>query len=515
MKPSNSFFRPGIALMRRLRLRARLLLVFNLCLLPVVVMGVLMALQSYEKEQSVSWSLGLGLLVLGTVCYLFVAFYQSLVDSVDTLGHVVQSSAGGDLTQSVVLPGHDELSDAGRNLESLRDNFSGLVGTIRNQAVHVTLGGELLTTNMHDLSQRTEAQAASLEQASASISGLSESVQSTAKRAQEVNGLTRRVCGEVEAGAKAMDEAVRSMGEIQAGSKRMGEIVSVIDGIAFQTNILALNAAVEAARAGESGRGFAVVASEVRTLAQRSATSAREIRELIARSGEQVGVGVTRIEAVTDKLHTVVKGIHEVAAGLGNITEASNTQSATLVEIALAVTELDNITQRNGAMVDQTLQATMDLHERARNVTEAVSTLKLRRGTADEAYAMVQRGLALVKKIGLSAATTQFNDPHGSYISRDLYLFVFDRRGVYKVFSSTPGNVGKRVHDIRGLDGDHVIREGFGAAEQGGGWIDYEVVNPVTNVVDLKTSYILPLSEDLLIGCGVFKPKNGFKLQAL
>ena len=510
-----SFLRPGVSLMQGLRVRARLVLMFLLLLVPLLIMGAVLAVQTYERERHLNWSLGLGLLGLCAVLYLFAAFYRSLADAVDTLGRVVHSSASGDLTQSVVLPGHDELADAGRNLEAMRDNFSGLVGTIRNQAVHVALGGESLTTNMHDLSQRTEAQAASLEQASASISGLSESVQSTAQRAKEVDVLTRRVRDEVETGAQAMDEAVRSMGEIQAGSKRMSEIVSVIDGIAFQTNILALNAAVEAARAGESGRGFAVVASEVRTLAQRSATSAREIRDLIAQSGEQVSAGVTRIETVTGNLRTVVKGIYEVAAGLDTITEASNAQSTTLTEIAQAVMELDNITQRNGAMVDQALQATVDLHQRARNVSEAVATIKLRRGTADEAYAMVQRGFNLVQQIGLSAASTQFNDKNGDFISRDLYLFVFDRHGVYKVFSSTPGNVGKRVHDIRGLDGEHVIREGFGAAERGGGWIDYEVVNPVTDVVDLKTSYILPLGHDLLIGCGVFKPKNGFKLLSM
>jgi methyl-accepting chemotaxis protein len=478
-------------------------------------MSGLLVRQSLQNRPGISLTLAAGLLGLCAVLYLVVAFYKGLVCIVDALGRIVQSSACGDLTQTVVLPGHDELSEASRNLESMRDNFSGLVGTVRNQAVHVTLGGESLTANMQDLSQRTEAQAASLEQASASISGLSESVQTTAKRAKEVDLLTRRVRSEVETGAQAMDVAVRSMGEIQAGSKRMSEIVSVIDGIAFQTNILALNAAVEAARAGESGRGFAVVASEVRTLAQRSATSAREIRDLIASSVEQVGVGVTRIETATGNLRTVVKGIYEVAEGLGSITAASNEQSATLFEIAQAVMELDNITQRNGAMVDHALQATMDLHQRARNVSEAVATIKLRRGTADEAYAMVQRGFELVKQLGLSAATARFNDKNGDFISRDLYLFVFDRHGVYKVFSSTPGNVGKRVHDIRGLDGEHVLREGFGAAERGGGWIDYEVVNPVTDMVDLKTSYILPLGQDLLIGCGVFKPKNGFKLQTL
>ena len=501
----NTLLRPGVSLMLRLRLRTRLIGMFVLLVIPMLVMGALLAQQSLENGGGIGLEMAAGLLGLTVVLYLFVAFYRSLSDAVDLLASVVRSSARGDLTQTVALPGCDELSDAGRDLESMRDNFSGLVGTNRNQSVHVALAGESLTSNMHDLSQRTEAQAASLEQASASISGLSESVQGTASRSKEVDALTRRVRSEAEAGAQAMDVAVRSM----------GEIISVIDGIAFQTNILALNAAVEAARAGESGRGFAVVASEVRTLAQRSATSAREIRALIARSGEQVGVGVTRIETVTGNLRTVVKGIHEVAEGLSVITQASNEQSATLLEIATAVMELDNITQRNGAMVDQALQATVGLNERASNLSEAVAAIKLRRGTADEALAMVQRGFQLVKQLGLGAATPQFNDPHGGFISRDLYLFVFDRKGYYKVFSSTPANVGKRVHDIRGLDGDHVLREGFGAAEAGGGWIDYEVVNPVTNMVDEKTSYILPLSEDLLIGCGVFKPKGGFKLQPL
>jgi methyl-accepting chemotaxis protein len=508
-----TFLNPGLTLMRRVGLRTRLLVMFILLVAPLLVLALIQLQQSYRQGQGPGAWGAVGLVGLAAVMYLSIAFYQSLIGSVIALGEVVRSSARGDLTQTVVLPGSDELANAGRNLESMRENFSGLVGTIRNQAVHVALAGESLTTNMQDLSHRTEAQAASLEQASASIQGLSESVQNTARRAHEVDALTRRVRGEAEAGAQTVEEAVRSMAEIQDGSRRMGEIIGVIDGIAFQTNILALNAAVEAARAGESGRGFAVVASEVRVLAQRSATSAREIRALIARSGEQVGVGVARIQAVTGNLRTVVEGIRDVADGLGGITLTSKEQSATLDEIAQGVKELDSITQRNGAMVDHALQATVGLHERASNLSEAVAALKLRRGTADEALEMVQRGFALIKQMGLSAATTHINNPQEGFISRDLYLFVFDRHGYYKVFSSTPANVGKRVHDIRGLDGDHVIREGFGAADEGGGWIDYEVVNPVTDQVDEKTSYILPLGDDLLIGCGVFKPKGGFRLE--
>lgn len=514
MTIAETILRPGVVVMQRLGLRQRLALMALLFFVPLLAMGVAWIGQFQPQDPGNPSGLGVAGIGLCLMVYLSAAFYQSIVATADTLAVVVRNAAQGDLSRTVVVPGNDELSHAGRNLEAMSENFSGLVGTIRNQAVHVAQAGESLTSNMSDLSQRTEAQAASLEQASASILGLNESVQNTASRAKEVDALTQRVRSEAEAGAQAMDVAVRAIEEIQSSAKHMGEIVGVIDGIAFQTNILALNAAVEAARAGDSGRGFAVVASEVRTLAQRSAASAREIRDLIANSGLQVSEGVARIGAVTHTLRTVVDGIHKVAGGLEGITSASTVQSATLSEIAQAVKELDNITQRNGAMVDDALHATMGLRDGAAHLSEAVASIKLRRGTADEACAMVKRGLALIQRDGLAAAARQFHDSDGSFRDRDLYIFVFDRNGRYDVFGSTPDRVGKTTYDVRGLDGAHVIREGFAAAERGGGWIDYEVVNPTNGIVDEKSSYILPLDNDRLIGCGVFKPKGGFNLRA-
>ena len=499
--------------MQRLGLRARLGLMALVLLGPLTVVAVLFVGQMPSQHTDTVFETLFAAAGVLTLVYLYGAFYLSIVSTVDSLTGVVMDAAKGDLSHTVVVPGSDELSGAGRNLESMSENFSGLVGTIRNQAVHVALAGESLTTNMSDLSQRTEAQAASLEQASASIAGLSESVHATASRARDVDALTQRVRTEAQAGTEAMDVAVRAIQEIRDSARHMGEIVSVIDGIAFQTNILALNAAVEAARAGESGRGFAVVASEVRTLAQRSATSAREISDLIASSGNQIVLGVARIETVTHILQTVVSGIHEVATGLDSITQASSDQSTTLSEIAQAVKELDTITQRNGAMVDDALHATMGLRDRASHLSDAVASIKLRRGTADEAYLLVKRGYELIQREGLASAARKFHDPHGGFRDRDLYIFVFDRRGRYDAFGSTPDNVGKTVYDIRGLDGDHVLREGFSAAERGGGWIDSEVVNPTTSEVDEKTSYILPLDNDRLVGCGVFKPKGGFSLR--
>ena len=509
-----SMLSPGVKILQRLDISARLWVMGLLTLAPLIVLVAWQVLQAYSSQGSLSAATLASVVGLLLVIYIAAAFKRSVTEPVTALERIARSNAQGDLSRTVLVPGSDELARAGQSLESMNENFSGLVGTIRNQAVHVAQAGSSLSNNMGELAQRTEAQAANLQQASASIHSLSDTAQATALRSQEVDQLTRRVRTEAEAGSQAMDVAVAAINEIQQSSKRMGEIVSVIDGIAFQTNILALNAAVEAARAGEAGRGFAVVATEVRVLAQRSASSAKEIRSLIAHAIEQVEVGVARIGTVTGNLRTVVSGIKEVAQGLEGISKASGQQSSTLSEISTAIRDLDNITQRNAAMVDQALQATMGLSDGASHLSESVAGIRLRRGTSDEAFAMVQRASALIQRVGLQAASTQFHDQNGAFRDRDLYIFVFNRDGVYDVFGSTPQRVGSTVYETAGLDGDHVLREGFATAERGGGWIEYEVINPVTRVVDIKTSYILPLSGDRILGCGVFKPKGGFSLAA-
>src|SRR3990167_6219477 len=363
-------FLPAAWLLRPLGLHVRLALLGGLllALAPIAIAAAWGGVQPWL-------ALGAGLWCV--LLYLFAGCARELLLQAGALARIARNNARGDLSQTVVVPGRGELAQAGQYLESMNENFSGLVGTVRNQAVHVAQAGTSLTESMQDLSQRTEAQAASLEQASASIVALSESVQATAQRAKEVDALTRRVRAEVDAGAGAMETAVAAMGEIATGSRRMGEIVNVIDGIAFQTNILALNAAVEAARAGESGRGFAVVASEVRTLAPRSATSAREIKALIQNSVSAVDAGSGLVHDAGQSMQEIVANVGRVAQLMQEISTAATEQRAGIAQVGTAIHNLDQMTQQNAALVEESAAAASSLKDQAEPLAQTVAQFKV------------------------------------------------------------------------------------------------------------------------------------------
>jgi hypothetical protein len=286
----------------------------------------------------------------------------------------------------------------------------------------------------------------------------------------------------------------------------------VIDGIAFQTNILALNAAVEAARAGEAGRGFAVVAAEVRQLAQRSSGAASEIRTLIARSGEQVESSVRQTRAVGQALDSLVGGVRNVSQSLRQIAEASARQSGELTQVSQSVGQLDEITRQNSAMVEQSAEASQDLVDRAKTLSSAVASIRLRQGSADEAKTLVERALKLVKARGLAAATQAFHAKDGGFLDRDLYLFVIDRSGTYKVHGAKPAMEGKRVHEVPGIDGARFLHDAWAAAPGAGGWIEYDIVNPESGAVQPKASFVVQVDDQHFAGCGVYRQSAAMSL---
>jgi methyl-accepting chemotaxis protein len=441
------------------------------------------------------------------VAYLTLVFFRTSFGAVRVLQGSVAQLAAGDFATRIRLRGTDELSVVGQSLDAMTGRLSEMVSDIRSNSSIVAQAGSRLAEDTKALSERTESQASSLEQTSASVQEISAAVRKSAQGSEAATQMAARVSRVAEQGGQSIQSAVASMHDIQASSKRVNDIVGVIEGIAFQTNILALNAAVEAARAGEQGRGFAVVASEVRSLAQRSSSSAREIKALIGASSSHVEAGVVQIAGASRTFEEIVAGIREVAGSVQTIHASTTEQSGGLAQIAQAVQHIDELTQQNAQMVETALHSSAQLSERAAKLAQAVASFRLRQGSADEALALVRRGVDLYAAQGQGALAT-ITDPASGLADRDMYVFAFDRQGIYRAFAGKPERVGTAVRDNPGVDGDKLVRDAFEQAARGGGWVDYDFANPQTGAVDLKTSYVEPVREDLIVGCGVYKSRG-------
>jgi methyl-accepting chemotaxis protein len=446
-----------------------------------------------------------GVLLLG---YFAAAFYASFMGAVQRLSRGMSQVADGDLAHRFDIHGRDELAHIGRVVERMADRLSTMVAEIRSSAVRVADTGGQLAHGTVALAQRTEEQAGSLRQFVATVQQMSAAVASNAAEVQQLDGITAALHGQAEQGNGAMAQTIASLGDLEEGSRRVSEIVGVIDGIAFQTNILALNAAVEAARAGESGRGFAVVASEVRSLAQRSAAAAGEIRQLIARSREQVEGTVARVQTTGGALHSVVDGVRQVSQRLREIANASQQQSQGLEEMAAAVGNLDEITRKNAALVEESQGSSQALVARASVLAAAVASIRLRQGSADEARALVERALALVAQVGRDAAAAALHSTEEGFVDRDLYIFLIDREGRYRLHGAKRAMEGKRVHEVPGIDGDRFVRDAWAAAAAGGNWIEYQIVHPTSGQVLPKASWVQALDQDLIVGCGIYRQQD-------
>jgi methyl-accepting chemotaxis protein len=302
---------------------------------------------------------------------------RSLLGSVAQANSAAARLAAGDLTGELKATTRDEMGELiealGRSVAGFRDALR----LVRESANSIqTASGEVSSGN-HDLSARTEQQSSSLQQTAASMEELTSTVQTSASHAREADVLAAGATEVAVRGGAVVGEVVATMQQIQASSQRIAEIIGVIDGIAFQTNILALNAAVEAARAGEQGRGFAVVASEVRSLAQRSAQAAREIKGLIGTSVDRVAAGVRLVGDAGQTMGEVVTQVKRVSTLIGEIAGAANEQSAGIGQVNQAVTELDRMTQQNAALVEQSAAAAESLKDQANNLNQTVAAFRV------------------------------------------------------------------------------------------------------------------------------------------
>ncbi|MBX3619764.1 MAG: HAMP domain-containing protein [Rhizobacter sp.] len=290
---------------------------------------------------------------------------------------VADRLAEGDLTASVTPDGNDETVRLLQAMARMQANFGDIVRKVKGNAEQVATASTQIAQGNQDLSARTEQQASALEQTSSTMGQLGGNVQHNAENASQANTLAQGASGVAARGGEMMGQVVQTMDEINTSSKKIADIIGVIDGIAFQTNILALNAAVEAARAGEQGRGFAVVASEVRSLAQRSANAAREIKGLITASVERVEHGSALVGDAGRTMDEIVGAIRRVTEIVGEISAASDAQSQGVSEIGRAVTQMDQTTQQNAALVEQSAAAAESLRQQSQELVRSVAAFRL------------------------------------------------------------------------------------------------------------------------------------------
>lgn len=315
--------------------------------------------------------------VLVVIVAVWLGIKQALISPLNRLIDSIRHIASGDLVKRIDVEGSNEMGELADSLRHMQGELVRTVGDVRNGANAIYSGASEIAMGNNDLSSRTEQQAASLEETAASMEQLTATVKQNAENARQASHLALSASETAQKGGKVVDNVVQTMRDIAGSSQKIADIISVIDGIAFQTNILALNAAVEAARAGEQGRGFAVVAGEVRNLEQRSAQAAREIKSLIEDSVGRVEVGSTLVESAGETMGEIVNAVTRVTDIMGEIASASDEQSRGIDQVGLAVAEMDRVTQQNASLVEESAAAAAALEEQASRLTQAVAVFRI------------------------------------------------------------------------------------------------------------------------------------------
>jgi methyl-accepting chemotaxis protein len=317
---------------------------------------------------------GVGLLL---AAYFFYCFYVVTRGGMQEVTRHIDAMASGDLSSNPQPWGSDEAAALMRSIQRMQGAMRGLIGDVRHCADTIVTASTEVSSGAEDLSARTEKSAASLQQTASAMEQIASTVQTTAQRTDESAALGRENARVAGVGGEVIAQVISTMQGIQASSSKIGEITGVIDGIAFQTNILALNAAVEAARAGEQGRGFAVVASEVRSLAQRSAAAAREIKTLVQASAQQTEQGTRVVSAAGETMSRLVANAQAMSSLLAEVSLAAGAQTRGVGEVGRAVAELDQDTQRNAALVEETTAAALSMKRRAQELASTAERFVL------------------------------------------------------------------------------------------------------------------------------------------
>ncbi len=465
-------------------------------------------------------SLALIAALTGLAVYTLGALYAYMIFGISRIIRVADRIASGELLSGRQAAGDDSSNnDADRlwgAIMRMNGSLARIVKQVRASAEAIVATSHAISEGHGNLSQRTEEQAASVEETAAGIQHLADTSHRNAEHCRRGETLSGNAAQVALKAAEEMEEMTRTMQRIDGSAHKVSEILSTVEGIAFQTNILALNAAVEAARAGDQGRGFAVVASEVRSLAQRSAAAAQEIKALITGSLQNVGEGKKIVDAAARTMQEVVGSVQQVREVIEEIAEASRDQSAGVAEISRAIAQIDATTQQNAALVEEAASAATSFQRESAAMLEVVSRFKLDRSNhRARAANLVKKVAEHVRRVGAEQACADLNRRDARFEQAEYYVFAVDMQGTRRAYPPDPTKVGINGLGDQDADGRFFCRELIQMAQTtGSGWCDFKYLNPASGRIEPKSVYI-ELAEHLILGCGIYLQESPSTAAAL
>jgi methyl-accepting chemotaxis protein len=496
---------PAFLLLKRVSFGVGFTITGALFMLPAVAAFLLIP----QLRAVPAGSLALITALTAVAVYALAALYAYMIFGISRIIRVADRVASGELLSARHASDDDSSNDDSDRLWSaimkMNSNLARIVRQVRTSAEAIVAASHSISEGHGHLSQRTEEQAASVEETAAGVQHLADTFNRNAEHCRRAEALSDAAAKVASKAAQEMEAMTSTMQRIDGSAHKVSDILSTVEGIAFQTNILALNAAVEAARAGDQGRGFAVVAAEVRNLAQRSAAAAQEIKVLIAGSLQNVGEGKQTVDTAARTMQEVLGSVQQVRGVIDEIAESSRDQSAGVAEINRAIAQIEATTQQNAALVEEAATASLSFQRESTAMLEAVSRFKLDRSDHRARVAnLVKKVVEHVRRVGPEKACADLNRRDPRFEQGGDYVFASDMQGIRRAYPPDPSKAGINGINDQDADGRFFCRELVHIAKNAGsGWCDFKYMNPASGRIEPKSVYI-ERAGDLILGCGIY-----------